>query len=385
MNPGDQDLLGYLLGALEPHEQVGVERALESDPELRIRMSELADSLAPIDDLGDSAPVPPGLARRTCEAIANQVAHHQTPTNHLQRERPLEKVAESVRAATGPLSSENSVGPAKSPNRNKRSNRNSETRPTARLSRVTDFIYANSLSAREMTVTAAACLVLGMLFFPAVANSRHQARVSACQNNLRQVGLGLTEYGELHGGYFPAVSKKGALSGAGSCVSRLRDGGFIECEQIVVCPSSPIADQWEAFSIPSHDELAAMSGSEAAYWKQRMGGSYAYPLGTIAANHVVPHRNRFRANFVILADAPDLTANGWTSRNHSGHGQNVVCEDMSIRYVRDCRLFPCEQSATGDLFYANRNGQVAPGVDIDDSVVAPGEVCPIPTTGLLSE
>lgn len=373
MNPGDQDLLGYLLGALEPHEQAAVERALESDPELRIRMSELADTLAPIDDLGDSAPIPTGLARRTCEWIANHSARRPKPVEKRLQEAVAAKrsVPEDAEGAVGQRMLDRSMCEGDS------------TRSRVSLSRVTDFIYANPLSAREMTVTAAACLVLGMLFFPAVANSRHQARISACQNNLRKVGIGLTEYGQLHGGYFPAFAKDGALSGAGSCVPRLRDDGFIESEQILVCPSSSIADGWETFIVPTCEELAAMTGSEAAYWKQRMGGSYAYPLGTISSSGAKPHRNRYRSNFVILADAPDLAADGWTSRNHSGHGQNVVCEDLSIRYVRDCRLFACgQQDSTADLFYANRNGQVAPGVDIDDAVVAPSEVSPLlPTAG----
>ena len=65
-----EDLLGYLLDALDEEERLQVERALEDDPTLREQLLELQRQIDPLEEeLGDYEP-PDGLAQITCERVA---------------------------------------------------------------------------------------------------------------------------------------------------------------------------------------------------------------------------------------------------------------------------------------------------------------------------
>ena len=68
--PIREQLLGYLLEALEPDERHCLEADLRQDPALQHDLEELNDSLEPLR-LTEGPPEPPaGLAERTCEMIA---------------------------------------------------------------------------------------------------------------------------------------------------------------------------------------------------------------------------------------------------------------------------------------------------------------------------
>ena len=71
MNPSSQDdLLGYLLGALDAQEQRDLQQKIDNDPALEESLLDLKAALVPLDSL-DAKGYRPGLARRTCEAVAN--------------------------------------------------------------------------------------------------------------------------------------------------------------------------------------------------------------------------------------------------------------------------------------------------------------------------
>ena len=65
-----EELLGYLLGALDDAEQQAVEVRLRSDAGLRAALGDAKRSLAPLYASDDAALEPPsGLAERTCELV----------------------------------------------------------------------------------------------------------------------------------------------------------------------------------------------------------------------------------------------------------------------------------------------------------------------------
>ncbi len=62
-----EDLLGYLLGALEPHEMRRVERLIQENPVAREELAELERALKPLDDSVDAASdlIPSDLVSKT--------------------------------------------------------------------------------------------------------------------------------------------------------------------------------------------------------------------------------------------------------------------------------------------------------------------------------
>jgi len=65
-----EDLLGYLLGALEPHEMRRIAQLLEEDPELRLELAELERALEPLEDGLEAMSDPmPDLVARTMASL----------------------------------------------------------------------------------------------------------------------------------------------------------------------------------------------------------------------------------------------------------------------------------------------------------------------------
>ena len=72
-NATREQLLGYLLGALDEAEQDALERQLRRDPRLRRELSEMREKIQPLEEDEDTQfdfPPPPGLAFRTCQLVA---------------------------------------------------------------------------------------------------------------------------------------------------------------------------------------------------------------------------------------------------------------------------------------------------------------------------
>ena len=129
---------GLLVGRLEPSEQASVEASLAIDPELRRELEKLRTSLRALDDAAEGdeeelAP-PPGLG----------AGHFSSSEAHA--------------AWSSPSPCTNSTGAWKAP----------------------DYLIA-----------AGIFFVASMLVFPAIQNSRAGARLTACQDKLRLLGVAL--------------------------------------------------------------------------------------------------------------------------------------------------------------------------------------------------
>src|SRR6516165_783362 len=68
-NPMRENLLGYLLNAVEPEERSAVERSLAQDARLRDELALLRTGLAPLDGERAHHEPPKGLAQRCCEFV----------------------------------------------------------------------------------------------------------------------------------------------------------------------------------------------------------------------------------------------------------------------------------------------------------------------------
>ena len=310
-----ENLIGYLLNALEPSEQALVEAHLSRDPQLKQELELLARSLEPLAADREEHEAPVGLASRTCQFVAVQTKVTLPP--------PVTSV------------------PAR-------------------------------WSMADLAVAAGVFLAATLLFWPAMNQSRFAARVRNCQNNLRQIGFALSNYSQQYPGQFPAVPMNHKVNRAGIYAVILRDQRFVNEPRIFICPASELAAEQENFNVPTLEELEHAEAKRLAALRQKMGGSYSYSLGYFENGKYHPPKDRRRATHALMADAPNHNAADRFSSNHDGCGMNVLFEDMHVDYITSCRTRSCQ-----DHIFENRDGMAQAGVDPDDVVLGSSDTAPV--------
>lgn len=332
-----EDLLGYLLNALDDAERARVEEALRRSPELQRQLEELKEKLLPIDEGQPEFEPPPGLADRTCDVVEEAA------------DMPVELF--QSRAARG----------------------NSE-RPT----RYWTFRGGQSMagggrrwSVADAITVVASLSIAAMLFFPAIANSRFQSQMTGCQHRLVQIGQSLTNYSEHKAGYFPEIPLDGNRSVAGIYAPTLMDEGYILDQSVFICPSSRLAHAPGTWRVPTLSDVDSASGLELLAMQRSMGGSYGYSLGYLRDGYYGALRNDGRSHFALMSDSPSLHLRDHQSSNHGGLGQNVLFEDNRVQFISSH-----ENDRFNDIIFLNREGYTAPGVDRNDSVIGQSSISP---------
>lgn len=218
-------------------------------------------------------------------------------------------------------------------------------------------------SLTDLVVAAGIFFAAAMLFFPAVNQSQFTARVTSCQNNLRQMGIALDSYSTMYNGLFPPASHRGGWVAEPSLVAH---GLLGKSHLVLVCPASELAGRATQFRMITADELPqAKSALEASALHEQLAGSYGYTLGYMSPDGYHPTKNMRRARFALMADAPHTEA-PFRSLNHGGCGQNVLFEDGHVQYLTTCRAHGCK-----DDIFTNDEGKIAPGLHANDSVIGP--------------
>jgi len=310
-----EDLVGHLLGALDPAESRQVEQAL-ADPlsgaAVRRDLERLEMAIKPLARDRAAFPPPAGLAGRTLQFIAAQQAV---------------------------------VEPAPTPG----SDRSEVRRPSGRAWVDRAIIAATAL---------AACLLVAPLLLDSVA----QARARRAERNLMRTSTALQGYADAHG-MFPTPPDSGPLSRAGlyapTLVSERRLGGD---DGTLLCPDSELSRSG-TFRVPTLEELKAAVGTPRFEELVRsMGGDYGYTLGHRDANGTLQRNlNRRRQHHPIMADAPNES--GERSSNHPEGLHHVLFEDGHVK-----RLLPDELHGD-DHIYRNHDGRIAAGIDEEDAVI----------------
>jgi hypothetical protein len=320
-----EDLLGYLLGALDSAEQQRIESRLAEDPQLRREFYRLKRCLEPLDALDQEYEPPSGLADRVCQNV--------------------EKHAEQARPVPGSVAA----------------------RPHESSFRRSQWSMADGI------VVALVCLMAITLFMPALANSRFLSEKIVCQNNLRSLGAALVGYSERQPDRtFPFVPLEGNQAFAGVYAPKLLESQLIAAKEMaLVCPSSELALNSTNWNVPTLDEIDRASRLELVKLQQVAGGSYAYNIGYVEDLTYRPVENQGRTHFALLGDAPSYHLPGRRSANHGGRGQNILFEDGHILFVGDPHLL------RGDDPLRNRAGYLEAGQDCNDAVVAPSAERPI--------
>jgi hypothetical protein len=334
-----EDLLGYLLNALDEAERQDIFERLQKDPQLRLELEALRRQLRPLDATNEDFEPPAALAELTCDLVAGYAAEPA-------RVEPAPGRPSGERAKRGPR--------------------------RGRAAIVETCFPSSVWSAADAIVVAGILLAAAFLFFPAIAGSRYRSQIAACGENLRHLGLAMTGYSEHNRGFFPSIPVSGNRAAAGVYAIILNEGGYLDNPCVVLCPGSRGDSHGSKFRIPSLAELDGAHGQRLWELHRIMGGSYGYTLGNVADGRYKTPRNRLRYHFALLADAPSLHLPGRQSGNHAGRGQNILFEDLHIEFLESP-----QREASGDDFFRNRHGFVEAGLDEGDSVVVPSFVRPL--------
>jgi hypothetical protein len=323
------ELVAYLLDDLCPERREEVERRLATDADWQCEFQRLKECFATTNDPAKCVEEPPrDLVKRTCRCV----------------QRADQDLSRSATAAAFVAA------------------------PTAGA--------GSSWSLADFTVAGGVLAVLSMLMLPALRESRDAARRIACQDNLRTLGTGLYRFQEDHGNWLPTIPQN-APAGL-YAVALAEDVGFDrnELARLLVCPESELADKiarGEAVVyIPTYAELARLEGEERARVIRNMGGSYAYRVGYEDQNEYRQVKFTGGVEQPMLADAPRLSPMGVRSVNHDGCGQNVIYQQMCVKYRTNCDL-----ATSLDPIFLNMLGRHAAGCGKDDIVMLKSDRSPL--------
>lgn len=324
------ELIGYLLDAIEPDERAAIEQKLADSPELRSELALLSRALEPLEAGSEPYAPSPRLAQRTCEFVAHQ--------------------AMIVSRAGGEMP------PADVP-----------------------AVRSRRWSFADLAVAVGIFIAGSAVLFPAINQSRYSARLMACQDHLRHIGVALAEYSGLHNGLLPEVPAEGNLGAAGVYAARLADSQLLSDPSTLICPDSVLANRAGSFRVPTLEELRQAHGEALAHLQESMGGSYGYNLGYRTQGQLQLPRNLNRPHFALMADAPQLDptagqANAAAepkSTNHGGRGHNVLFEDGHVDFLTT------RKAGGRDDIFLNDEGHVAVGLHQDDAVIAGSGAHPV--------
>lgn len=323
-DPTQEELLGYVLGALEDDEEQSIREQLKADPRLRQELAEVRRRLRALEDTYCELAPPAGLAGRTCAYVASVSGTH-TP------------VPAAGRTMT----------------------------PLPLLGGVSGGFHTADL----LAVCGVGALVVALLL-PALAARRFDAQITACQDNLRLVTQALEVYSDNHSGYFPMIPAQGKSSAAGIYAPTLLRSGYLTEDRSLLCPGSSRVQKGR-FHVPTVEELEQADAPQLPQLLAEMGGSYGYSLGHVTAGRYQGTRNAHRVRFALVADMPSDRPDH-QSFNHGGRGQNVAFEDGHVVFLTSSRPGP-----QLDDIYVNDAGQVDAGLHADDAVIAPSYVRPV--------
>jgi hypothetical protein len=317
----EENLAGYLLGALDPETERQVEQYLANHPHARPRLEQLRRTLERLNADRESVDPPPDLRFATLARIA-------------------EYRCRTLPQAPAPTRSQRAGG-----------------RP----------------SWRAVNSVVAACLFLvlsGLGAHWVYQQWMAQDQVS-CQNNLERWYMALTSYADQNGGALPKIEAQPPKNHAGLVTVMVPDTGFS-----VTCSANEKRGP-SRLSLQEIVDLEAVKPEEYQNLIRELSGCYAYTLGYEEWFDGKPKLIGLRldsgADTPIMADRPPLEDVGIfapNSPNHGGRGQNVLFVGGQVRFLKEPKV------NGDDDIYHNRDNLIGAGKDRLDVVLGASNSCP---------
>jgi prepilin-type processing-associated H-X9-DG protein len=319
------NLVGYVLNALDPDTLRKVEDYLRARPEVRGEVDLLRQALEPLAADRVEIEPPPGLAVRTLATVAEYCC----------RELP---------------------------------------RAPRTVSRWSDVPHGRWWRRADVLVAACLLLTIGLLIPPVVNNLRARQQLERCRNNLNQFGEALIKYSQIRGHQkrFPNLDDPdlGSRNVAGAVVPMLVSAGCLDPNSVTVrCPGVGAPMQCP-LTVEQVIKLKQMEFDRRA---PRFLCCYAYSLGYLNQGRIESYSyDHFPVP--IMADRPPFRGERErgpeaNSPNHGGQGQNLLFSDGHVAFLTG-RTFQ------GDDIYLNRDNQVGAGKDAEDIVLGLSEARP---------
>ncbi len=179
----------------------------------------------------------------------------------------------------------------------------------------------------ELLVVISIIAILAAILFPVFGRARENARRSSCQSNLKQIGLGLTQYLQDYDEKMPNSAFGAATLKTNAANYKWMDAiyPYVKSQQLFVCPSDAEAKYTFQGNAPaegtqdygSYGQNGAYSAAGDAQTPPRSSGLYLVSLAQIAAPSstvwATDTDNREEANgsfgFLWPTTAPPITSN----------------------------------------------------------------------------
>ena len=308
----NEDLVGYLLGSLDPEATEHIERQLVDNPELQRELDRIGRALRPLADDGPDVDPPAGLAERTVRTV--------------QQHRVLEPWAGASPSSSWRLS--------------------------------------------DLAIAATILALISVVIFPALDQSRQQRLLAECTNNLRNLGVAMESYAQAHREYYPFYSTTGPFSVAGMAVPLLLDAQVLAERSTFICPASH--DSIASVPHPANVRAALADVDRLSTLVPSLGGSYGYSLGVnVRDAYYAPRRDQM-VNRLLASDRPPRPAEGCVDRsnspNHGGRGQNVLFPDGHVEF-----WCSAQGGLNHDNIFTSQRNLVEPGCNLRDTVIATGD------------
>ena len=191
----------------------------------------------------------------------------------------------------------------------------------------------------ELLVVIAIIAILVALLLPAVQQAREAARRTQCKNNLKQIGLALHNYHDVHLAFPPGVVKTACLSAtAPNCAA-----GDVGREHNGI--------GWMTFLLPYIDQAPLYNALSADFTGRWSGGSGTLPA-TIIDSFICPSDPSDGFNAEWSQGKSNYVGNIANGRTGAGHGEVDGQTNGSSNIANFPAQFAPDEVGNG-LFYSN--------------------------------